>query len=130
MSVKLRYVELPANRIFNWLNPMNVTCWNAYPTWIPTWWDSQTVGLREEFGRIWTTEFDKITGHFTELEKSIAISGIKRPISVVSGHFRNMMLSMFFFFFFNLAITSCTRTLSSNTRRCALKIFPCSTPIS
>jgi len=93
MSVKLRYIELPAKRIFNWLNPMNVTCWNAFPTWKSTWWDSRTVGLREKFGRIWTTEFDKITGHFTELEKSVAISGIKHPISVVSGCFRNAMLS-------------------------------------
>ncbi len=93
MVVKLRYVELEPNRIFNWLNPMNVTCWCAYHGWQDTWWEPETVKRREEFGRIWTEEFDKITGHFSKLEESILTDGVRHPINTVSGRLRDAYLN-------------------------------------
>ncbi len=88
MIVKLRFVELEANKIFNWLNPMNVTCWCAFHEWHSTWWEPETVNRREHFAKIWTEEFDKITGHFSRLEESIQKDGMHHPINAVSGSFR------------------------------------------
>jgi len=92
MNVKLRYVELEPDRIFNWLNPMNITCWNAYPEWHDTWWYSETVEKRVLFGKIWTEEFDKTTGHFSKLEESILKDGIHHPINTASGRLRDVLL--------------------------------------
>jgi len=88
----LRYVELSPDKIFNWLNPINITCWNAYPEFHNTWWEKDTLKIRKKFGEIWTEEFDKITGHFTKLEESILKDGILHPINCVTGHPRDMYL--------------------------------------
>lgn len=82
---KLRYVELPPERIFNWLGIENVTCWFSMREWHDTWWKPETLKLREEFARCWIEAFDDITGHYTKLRDSIQKEGIKRPISVMSG---------------------------------------------
>lgn len=90
--MKLRYVELPPSRIFNWLGPENVTALNTIKEWAPIRWDPEIVKLRNEFGRIWTEEFDKITQHFTLLEQSIRKKGILSPVSCVSGPPRDQFL--------------------------------------
>ena len=92
MSVKLRYVELEANKVFNWLNPQNITCWLAYYDWHKTWWEPETVERRKRFGEIWTNEFDKITNHFSKLEKSIRDDGIIYPINTATGPLRDAYL--------------------------------------
>jgi len=91
--MKLRYVELEPSRIFNWLNPKNITCWTAFPELRTIWWEPETLKIREEFGKIWTEEFDKITGHFSKLEKSMLRDGFHHPISVVSGKPRDKYLT-------------------------------------
>ncbi len=93
MAVKLRYVELEPERIFNWLDPKNITCWLAYHEWHDTWWSEETIKLREQFGKIWTEEFDKITGHFSKLEESILKDGIHHPINTASGQLRDTFLN-------------------------------------
>ncbi len=93
MSVILRYVELEPDKIFNWLDPMNITCWLAFHEWHDTWWSDETVKMRKEFGKIWTEEFDKITGHFSKLEESILKDGILHPVSTVSGQLRDVLLN-------------------------------------
>lgn len=93
MSVKLRYVELDPDRIFNWLNPKNITCCLAFPEWHDTWWEPATIEHREEFGKIWTEEFDKITGHFSKLEESILKDGIHHPINTAGGQLRDIYLN-------------------------------------
>jgi len=93
MSVKLRYVELEPNKVFNWLDPKNITCWLACHDWHDTWWSEETIKLREEFSKIWSEEFDKITGHFSRLEESILKDGILHPISTVSGQLRDVLLN-------------------------------------
>ncbi len=92
MSVKLRYVELEPDKIFNWLNPENVTCFCAYGEWHDIWWEPEIVERRKEFGKIWSEEFDKITNHFTKLEESILQNGITHPICAVSGPLRGTYL--------------------------------------
>lgn len=90
--MKLRYVELPPSRIFNWLGPENVTALNTVKEWAPFRWDPEIIKLRNEFSRIWTEEFDKITNHFTLLEQSIREKGILSPVSCVSGPPRDQFL--------------------------------------
>jgi len=91
--MKLRYVELEPDKIFNWLNPKNITCWIAYPELQNVWWEPETLKIREEFGKIWTEEFDKITGHFSKLEKSMLRDGFHHPISAVTGRPLDMYLT-------------------------------------
>lgn len=93
MTVKLRYVELKPTKIFNWLDPKNITSWNAYPELRNKWWEANTLRIREEFGKHFTEEFDKLTNHFTKLEASMVKDGIIHPISVVTGHLRDMYLA-------------------------------------
>lgn len=93
MIMKLRYVELDANRIFNWLDPKNIICWNAFPEFREKWWLPETIKIREEFGKIWTEEFDKITGHFSKLEESMLRDGFHHPINTVTGRPRDMYLT-------------------------------------
>ena len=83
--MKLKYVELPTERIFNWLDPFNVTAKWACKAITGDWWTSQNVEIRKYFAEVWTEEFDKITGHFTDLEESIKEKGILTPISTQSG---------------------------------------------
>ena len=85
MTVKLRFVELYPYEIFNWLDPMNITAWNAFPEFHNRWWDKNIIEIRKQFGKFWTEEFDKITGHFTKLEESILKDGIHHPVCIVSG---------------------------------------------
>ena len=92
MTVKLRFVELDSNKIFNWLNPENVTCFCNFGEWHDIWWEPEIVKRRKEFGKIWTEEFNKITGHFSKLEDSILKNGINHPISAVTGPLRGTHL--------------------------------------
>ena len=84
-EVPLRYVELPTERIFNWLDPFNVTAKWACKSITGDWWSPKNVEIRRFFADAWTVEFDKITGHFTDLEESIKNEGILTPISTMSG---------------------------------------------
>ena len=83
--MKVRYVELPPKRIFNWLNPFNVTAKWACKAITDDWWSDKNIEIRQYFAKCWTEEFDKITGHFTDLEESIKEKGILTPISTQSG---------------------------------------------
>lgn len=90
--MKLRYVELPPDRIFNRLAPENATAVGAFgKRYKDRWWDSDVVKLRRKFAAEWTLAYDNITGHFTSLEQSIRAEGIKYPVSVVSGPFRGKL---------------------------------------
>jgi hypothetical protein len=93
--MKLKYVELPPERIFNWLDPFNNTArgiCNQRPDLLENWWDDKTIELRKLIAKTWTEEFDNITGHFTKLRKSIVEKGILTPISTVSGEPRDQYL--------------------------------------
>jgi len=90
--MKLRYVELPPKRIFNWLDPFNVTAKWGCDAIEGDWWSEKNVGIRRYFADEWTKEFDNITGHFTDLEKSIQEKGILTPISCDSGGPRGSFL--------------------------------------
>jgi len=83
--MKLRYVELSPDKIFNWLDPFNVTAKWACKAITGGWWSERNILIRKEFANTWTTEFDRITGHFTDLEESIKEKGILTPICVDSG---------------------------------------------
>ena len=91
--MKLRFVELPTERIFNWLDPFNVTARSYCQELLDDWWSVRSIAIRKRFAKLWTEEFDKITGHFTNLEKSIKEKGILSPISCVSGPPRNVLLN-------------------------------------
>lgn len=91
--VALRYIELPPERIYNWLDQFNCTAWLNVKSWHDTWWEPETVSLRKQFAMIWREEFDKITGHFSKLEHSIAQEGIITPVSCVSGPPRDQFLN-------------------------------------
>jgi len=90
--MKLRYVELEPSRLFNWLGPENVTAFGHVKQWRPTWWEVETVELRNQFAKLWTEEFDKITQHFSTLEASIRKVGLQRPVSTISGCPRDQFL--------------------------------------
>ena len=83
--MKLRFVELPPSKIFNWLDPLNVTAKWACKAITGDWWSERNILIRREFANVWTTEFNKITGHFTDLEESIKENGILTPICIDSG---------------------------------------------
>lgn len=83
--MKLRYVELSTDEIFNWLDPFNIIAKWGCKAIVGDWWSKENVEIRRVFADYWTEEFDKITGHFTDLEASISEQGILRPISVDSG---------------------------------------------
>ncbi len=91
-SIKLRYVELEPNRIFNLLDPKNLTCWRACPDLHDKWDEPETLKLRKQFGKSYTEEFDRITKHFTKLEESIIKDGILHPINAASGALRDIFL--------------------------------------
>ena len=85
VNMKLRYVELSPDIIFNWLDPFNITAKWACKAITGDWWSERNILIRKEFGTTWMLEFDKITGHFTDLEESIKAKGILTPICVDSG---------------------------------------------
>ena len=93
--MKLRYVELHSNRIFNWLGPFNVIARGVCkqrPDLLNTWWSDETIQLRKTIAEVWVEEFDNITKHFSRLEESIKEHGILSPISLVSGPPRDQYL--------------------------------------
>jgi len=90
--MKVRYVEFDPEEIFNFLDPMNITCWVAFPEWHDNWWNSEIVSKRKLFGEIWMQEFDALTKHFSQLEESILKEGILSPISTVTGPPRDKFL--------------------------------------
>lgn len=93
--MKLRYVELHSNRIFNWLGPFNVIARGVCkqrPDLLNTWWSDETIQLRKTIAEVWVEEFDNITKHFSQLEESIKENGILSPISLVSGPMRDQYL--------------------------------------
>ena len=96
--MKVRYVELPPKRIFNWLDPFNVTAKWACKAIKDDWWSDKNIEIRQYFAKCWTEEFDKITGHFTDLEESIKEKGILIPINVDSGPPRGTYLKPHHFF--------------------------------
>lgn len=93
--MKLKYVELPPERIFNWLDPFNVIAKWGCKAITDDWWSEENVSIRRYFADEWIIEFDKLTGHFTELENSIKENGILTPISVMSGPPRGSYLKPF-----------------------------------
>lgn len=88
--MKLRYVELKPDRIFNALAPENKNAWGALEQYREQWWEQNTIEVRNYFADRWREVFDRITNHFTNLRKSMKENGILRPISVVSGPMRNV----------------------------------------
>ena len=93
--MKLRYIELPTDSIFNWLDPFNITAKWACKAITGDWWSEENVAIRNHFASIWTKEFDNITGHFTNLEESIKKKGILSPILIESGPPRGTYLKPF-----------------------------------
>jgi len=91
------YVELPPSRIFNWLDPFNVTAKWACKAITGDWWSEENVAIRRYFADTWTKTFDDITGHFTDLEESIKEKGILTPVNVESGPPRGSYLKPFHF---------------------------------
>ena len=83
--MKLRYVEISPDKIFNWLDPFNITAKWACKAITGDWWSERNILIRKDFANTWTTEFDKITGHFTDLEESIKEKGILTPVCIDSG---------------------------------------------
>ena len=96
--MKLRYVEISPDKIFNWLDPFNVTAKWACKAITDDWWSERNVLIRREFADTWTKEFDNITGHFTDLEESIKEKGILTPINLDSGPPRGTYLKPHHFF--------------------------------
>lgn len=91
--MKLRYIELPPEQLFNWMSPKNVTAWCNLPeSFKERWWDLDIISTRIKFSEVWSEEYDKLTNHFTNLRKSIKKEGIKHPISCVSGPLRDVHL--------------------------------------
>lgn len=90
--MKLRYVEIELSKIYNRLAIENITCWQCMTQWHDTWFEPETVKLRNQFADIWREEFDKILPHFNKLEQSIPVDGIKSPISIISGPPRDQFL--------------------------------------
>lgn len=88
--IKLKYIELEASRIFNWLAPENITSWFLLTDKHDQFWDENVIELRKQIGYLWREEFDNITGHFTQLEQSIKENGIQHPICLVSGPVRDV----------------------------------------
>lgn len=88
--MKLRYVEIEPDKIYNWLDPFNVTAWCNIKLDNSVWWTDKKIEERKLFAKIWTEEFDKITSHFTKLKESIAKDGIKCPISTIGGQVRDV----------------------------------------
>jgi hypothetical protein len=95
--MKLRYVEIPTEKIFNWLDPFNITAKWACKAITGDWWSEENVAIRRFFADTWTKELDKITGHFTDLEESIKEKGILTPLSIDSGGPRGSYLKPFHF---------------------------------
>lgn len=95
-NLKIRYAEISANNIFNWLAPRNVTLWTAFPHWRESWWSDDTLSLRHKGEEIWIAEFDALTKHYSQLEESILKEGVKHPIKVIAGApFDKLMASQF-----------------------------------
>ena len=90
--MKLRYVEINPSRIYNRLAPENLTCWLKVPQWRDSWWETETIELRNQFATLWKEEYDKILPHFCVLEQSIKEQGILSPISLVAGPPRDKFL--------------------------------------
>ena len=93
--MQLRYVELSTKRIFNWLDPFNVTAKWACRCITGDWWSEENVVVRRFFADEWTKEFDRLTGHFTNLEASMRKEGIRTPIFCESGAPRGTYLKPF-----------------------------------
>jgi hypothetical protein len=91
--MKLCFVNVEIDKIFNWLSPKNVTAWLHLKEYHSTWWSEETLEVRSYFAQVWTDHMDKITNHFSKLERSIEQRGILSPISVVSGPPRDTKLS-------------------------------------
>lgn len=92
--MKLKFVKLNPNDIFNWTGPENVTAWCAFPELQDRWWEPDSIELRREFAETWINEFDKITNHFKNLTSSIRYNGILTPVSCVSGPIRDVYLKV------------------------------------
>jgi len=95
--MKLKYVEIETKRIFNWLDPFNVTAKWACKAIEGDWWSEENVTIRRFFADTWTEEYDRITGHFTDIEESIKEKGILTPLAVDSGGPRGTYLKPFHF---------------------------------
>ena len=87
------YVELPADRIFNRLGPTNQIAWRFLEEYHNTWWEEETIAIRERVAQVWIKEYDKVKDHFGKLEKSIGEVGILSPVSIIGGPIRNPHLT-------------------------------------
>lgn len=89
----VRYVNLEPSRIFNTLDPKHQNCsFSFWNDWGDSWWEDETVKKREYYAQCYKEEHNKITGHFSKLRESIVKDGLKHPILVVSGPWRDMLL--------------------------------------
>lgn len=86
----LRYAVVPADRIFNWLAPMNVTCWGFFPELREHWWTPENVKIRKRIQELYIEKFDKFAGHFSRLEQSMLKDGFHAPVSTITGVPRGM----------------------------------------
>ena len=92
--MRLVYVELPADRIFNRLGPDNMIAWRFLEKWRDKWWEEEALAMRERVAQVWIKEYDKVKDHFGALEKSIGEVGILSPVSIVGGPIRNPHLTV------------------------------------
>lgn len=94
----LRYVKLPADKIFNWLSPKNVTAWVNFPELRSTWTSLATVKIRDWIQSLYITKFDFYTGngHFINLEASMVKDGFHNPINTITGQPRDMYMRNIF----------------------------------
>lgn len=83
----VRYVELPATKIFGMVG----RCGGGYNT---VWEDWSPIGRvkRRAIMREYERELNKICGHYSKLEKSIRTEGIRNPIVVTCGRPKKRLL--------------------------------------
>ncbi|GAG77215.1 unnamed protein product [marine sediment metagenome] len=87
--MKIRYVKLPTNEIYNLLKVRNRTCWDYFPELRPFWWETETIQLREQIEVLFKEKFNNKTRHYTRLRNSIKAHGMRNPIQVITGRPRD-----------------------------------------
>jgi hypothetical protein len=85
--MQILYGTIQSKFIYNWLAPSNVMAWHHWTTETQkeNWWENDVVKLRNKGEELFISLFDKATGHFTDLEKSISKRGIIDPVKCITG---------------------------------------------
>ena len=81
--MKVLYSRLSANDIFNGNDPGLL--WNVAKEYRESWWGAEFDELRCLLRNTFVKEFDRLTGHYTNLRRSIEQQGITDPIVITSG---------------------------------------------